>query len=268
MKIKTVPIGGDRLVQICNEDWGLEWQLQFPEVVMSDGRSIMAWPLNCRPDWKPLGSGGWCYHWRASEEYIEEVRSMGLVDTNGVRQHVHFVRGVTLYAEIVPGDGMVDLTVSLTNETDEDVKSVYCDGGCFQARNEAFIGNDEVMRSFVRTDGKMKSMGLVHRTVAIRSMYCHSEDWYDGKDEWFWGRSGVAIDSPAIVGAVSVDRSMALVFGYEQSYSALANSDEHHCLHSRPLFGDLMPGETVTRCGKVIFGSDIVHLGDRLAAEL
>jgi len=65
-------------------------------------------------------------------------------------------------------------------------------------------------------------------------------------------------------GAVSVDGDKALVIGYERSRSGSQNADDHHCLHSRPYFGDIAPGESVTRRGYVVFGDDI----DKIAKDL
>lgn len=235
---------------------------------MSPAGSIMAWPLNCGPEWEQLDSGAWGYSWRPSRDYIESVRSLELVDTNGIPQHRQFVSGLELKAEIKAGTDSVELIVSLTNDSEMMVEDVYCDGGCLQAKNDAFAGANEVGRSHVMVDGCMRSMASLHRTVAVRCMYCHKRELYDGKDEWFWGRSTTSIDSPAIIGAVSKDATKAIAFGYEHSDSCLANSDEHHCLHSRPWFGNIQPGERISRKGYIQFGTELQELANSLKARL
>lgn len=268
MNLLVEPDGTDRLVTIRHLDWDLSWRLQFPEVIMSTAGSIMAWPLNCKPEWEQLDNGAWEYSWRPSSDYIESVRSLEIVDTNGIPQHRRFVRGLELRAEIRPGNDSLDLTISLVNDSEEPVTDVYCDGGCLQAKNDAFTGADEVGRSHVMVDGVMCSMATLPRSVDIRCMYCHTQELYDGKDEWFWGRSTTSIDSPAIVGAVSSDRTKAITFGYENSNSCLANSDEHHCLHSRPWFGKINSGERISHKGYILFGTDMQELADKLKVKL
>jgi hypothetical protein len=99
-------------------------------------------------------------------------------------------------------------------------------------------------------------------------MYQHDPDRYNPSHEWFWGRCETAIDQPAIVGMQARDHQRSLVFGYEDADSALANADEHHCLHSRPVFGTLPPGQSVRRTGFILFGTDIHELARALHQRL
>jgi hypothetical protein len=76
------------------------------------------------------------------------------------------------------------------------------------------------------------------------------------------------IDYPAIVGAVSQDGSKYVVLGYQGADSASQNADGHHCLHSRPNFGDISPGKSVTRRGFILFGDDLTALFKDLQTRL
>ncbi len=66
----------------------------------------------------------------------------------------------------------------------------------------------------------------------------------------------------------SQDGSRAVAFGYENSRAASQNADNHHCLHSHPFFGDIGPGETVTRQGLILFGDNAERLLTDLSARL
>lgn len=267
MNVQVRPDGDDRFLAIEHGDWHAQWRMQFPEAIIAKEGAIMAWPLNCRPEWQRLRDG-WGYSWRTTEAYGAEVRMMNHRDTAGNLQYDTFFVGVALRAEVHAGHDQLQFTLTLTNESRRTVHAVYCDGGCWQACCEAFTAADEVTRSHVMVGGKMVSMGALPRTIPIRCMYRHDPSTYNGRFEWFWGRSGAAIDAPAILGAVSADGGKAMVLGYAEAVSGLANSDDHHCLHSSPSFGDIAPGASVTRVGYVMFGSDIQALGNKLKTKL
>ena len=268
MNLRICPDGNDRFVAIEHGAWNSRWRMQFPEIIKADEGTIMAWPLNCHPQWEKL-SDGWGYSWRTTEVYGADVRAMNHRDTSGNPEYGEcFFVGLALRAEMRARDDGLQLCLTLTNESSRVVHSVLCDGGCWQARCDAFIDSDEVARSHVMIGRKMVSMSVLPRTVDVRCMYRCDPSTYDGQSEWFWGRSRTAIDSPAIVGAVSTDDSKAVVLGYAVAQSGMANSDNHHCLHSNPLFGDIAPGQSVRRTGYVLFGSDIHALGNTLRTKL
>lgn len=267
MNLRVRPDGDDRFLTIEHEDWHCQWRMQFPEAIAANEGAIMAWPSNCRPEWQRLGDG-WGYSWRTTDAYGTEVRAMNHRDTAGNPQYDKFFVGLALRAEVRTGNDELQLSLALANESRHTVHAVSCDGGCWQARCEAFAAADEVARSHVMVGGRMVSLAALPRTVAIRCMYRHDPSTYDGKGEWFWGRSTTAIDSPAILGSVSADGSKAIVLGYTEAVSGLANTDAHHCLHSSPSFGDIAPGQAVKRIGYVLFGSDIHALGTTLRTKL
>lgn len=262
------PNGNDRFVAVEHGPWKSQWRMQFPEAISANEGTIMAWPSNCHPEWKALNGNGWAYTWRTTAAYGAEVCAMNHRDTGGNPQYSDFFVGLALRAEILSRNDGLHLSLTLTNESSRTVHSVSCDGGCWQAKSKTFMGCNEVTRSYAMVKGKMLSMDSLARTVAIRCMYRCDPSAYDGKGEWFWGHSSTAIDAPAILGATSDDGTKALVLGYDGAVSGLANSDDHHCLHSSPFFGDIAPGQSVRRIGYVLFGSDIQTLADALRRKL
>ena len=268
MNIGVRPDGNDRFVDVEHTTWTLRWKLQFPEMITSQEGAIMAWPSNCRPEWEQLDDNGWGYTWRTTPAYGVEVSAMNLRDSAGNPQYPKFFTGLALRGEITCRGHELRLSLTLSNESSATVHSVSCDGGCWQAKSEAFMNRHEIARSYAMVGEKMVNMASLPRTVAMRCMYRCDPAKYDGCFEWFWGRSAVAIDYPAILGATSGDGTKSLVLGYEGAVSASANSDGHHCLHSAPFFGDIAPGQSVTRIGYVLFGSDIHHIAGVLRKRL
>ena len=266
MTIRIQPNGDDRYVAVTHEAWASAWRLQFPEAIYAAEGAVLTWP-NCNVDWEAL-ENGWGYTWRTTEEYVAAVRAMDLRDSEGKPQHTHFFVGLALRAEVRACDGGLQLSLTLTNESSQTAHNVWCEGGCWQAKSDAFIGAEEVARSYVMVGQEMVSMASLPRSVDVRCRYRCDPSSGDTRGEWFWGRSAAAIDHPAIVGAVSADGGRAVVLGYASAGFALQNADGHHCLHSGPHFGDIAPGRSVGRTGYVLFGDDIQRLGRQLRTEL
>ena len=259
-----------RYLHVHHPEWGAEWLLQFPESILS----VTGWVMDYQgiiPEWKPSGCGGLGYEWATDNAYLLEQERIKQTDLNQADKK--FVEGISVSASIVPEDSSLSLSLALTNTSRQRFERVFCDGGCFQAVSPQFGGHNEIARTYVMTGGMMQSLDMFERTVLQRCTYhCDAADYNrpptnDG--EWFWGRSMMAPDYPAILGMVSVDGARAVAYGYEGATAVSANSDEHHhCMHSRPFFGDIEPGETVVRRGHILFGDRIDLLGSRLRGML
>lgn len=260
-----------RFVDIHHMDWNLKWSLQFPEVITSMNGVTMMWQ-KIHPRWTRTGDNAWAYEWETTPEYIKEQLAYRQTDPSGNVIRHNFVTGLVLRAALAGLEDSVEMTLTLTNQSSARFYDVASDGGCFQAKSSDFMDHNEVERSRILVKGKPESMGDLHRTVDIRTAY-HSDlmdyekEWVN-RSAWFWGRSNTAIDTPAILGAVSHDKSRATALGFECATSALQNADGHHCLHSRPHFGDIDPGQSVTRKGYILFGSEFPALAKRLGDKL
>lgn len=258
----TVQPTETRFVDIHHESWDLNWAIQFPEGIHSDTGTAMTWE-EIRPDWRQTGPNAWGYDWRTTDDYIQQVES---------RPTENFAVGLALRAEIEAGDDEIRLKLVLTNESEQTLEGVECDGGCLQARSEAFAGGDEVARSRIMIGGAMVGMEGLDRSIPERCTYNCDLAQYETdmarSYEFFWGRSKDTVDAPAIVGAVSRDAARAVALGYECARSGLQNADHHHCLHSRPTFGQIAPGQSITRRGYVLFGDDIDPLARDLKARI
>jgi hypothetical protein len=260
-----------RFVNIHHTDWDLRWDIQFPEVILSRNGVTMMWQ-KISPHWIKTGENAWAYEWETTPEYIKEQLGHRQKDNSGNIIIHNFIIGLSLRAEIKGFEDRIEMILTITNKSSAKFYDVISDGGCFQARNSDFKNHDEVKRSYILVKGKLKSMGELHRTKDIRTAY-HSDitnyqkEWINTA-EWFWGRSNISIDYPAILGAVSSDGSKAVLIGYENSASAFQNADSHHCIHSRPSFSDIAPGTSVTRKGYILFGNELTVLAKKLHSIL
>ena len=258
-----------RYVRVLHRAWGLEWAYQFPESIYGPTGWIMDYP-GIEPAWRHDDLGALAYEWETTPAYIDEIRRHGAGNPSQLGKL--FLPGVRVRAELRPTADGIASSLTLTNAGPHHWREVRCDGGCFQARNEAFAGPGEVARTFLRVGGVMKSMAALPRTMPVRCTYhcCPAE--YDrspeADGEWFWGRSPVVPDAPAIVGMVSVDGARAVALGFEGATAASANADDHHCVHSRPHFGDLAPGASVCRRGVIVFGPNLGECAGRVAELL
>ena len=257
-------------VELTHPVWEMNWGIQFPEIVVaSDAVAKHITPTE--PDWVKRGPQTWCYELRFDEDYVARTRA--LVGRDERREPIYpLIAGVRIRAEIAGLEDRVHLSLTLTNESSQTLERVYSDGGCVHPLSDAFCRHDPVGRAFVMCDGRMMSMAYLDRTRASCCAYWHDPAGYEQPVERscepMWGRSTARIDEPAILGMVSVDRSKAYALGYQCAGSALSNSSGHSCLHSRPRFGDLAPGQRVTRHGCVMFGSDLDSLADLVRSAL
>ena len=238
-------------VHIKHEDWGLAWRIWLPECIYAGGQEIK--PVSrIHPDWVRHGENHWSYEYDINEETEFRQHGKGSVD--------HF----RWRAEIQVEQADVHLKLELTNTSGSMLPLVVCDGGCLQAMNDEFADECDFNRAFIFSGNEAVRLNQVHRGKSIRSIY-HSETCPQGicgfpvnsEDPGFFGYSDFRTQSPVIIGSTSLDQQKAIAIGYANSHAATQNGDGHHCLHSRPFFGDLEPLKTVSRTGIICFGDKI-----------
>lgn len=247
-----------RYVTIRHTAWDAAWQLQFPESI----GARQAWLMDFQPIypvWEQLDDGSWHYRWRGDAAYVAEQAANQ--PQSGPAEVKHFLAGAEVAATLTVEGNALLLRLALTNHTGEWLTQVICDGGCFQARSALFAAPDEVRRSYITVNDALCSLAELPRTQPERCVYHSDQTNYDFPPdkggEWFWGRSSAVISAPVIVAMASVDGQRAVAFGYDCARSGAANADDHHCLHARPFFGDLAPGETAIAHGAIVFADSL-----------
>ncbi|WP_420644992.1 hypothetical protein [Candidatus Leptofilum sp.] len=256
-----------RYVEIHHLQWHAVWHLQFPESIGCRQGWVMDFPA-IYPQWQRAEDGGYAYHWQSDAQYIAEQEGHQARNAAFGQEKKQFIAGVHLYAALTPAETAVYLHLELTNNSQQRLTGLVCEGGCFQAKSAAFTAEDEVSRTYISTADGMQALSTLTRTQLERCVYHTDLQAYelppDNEGEWFWGRSQDRVVAPVMVGMVAVDGGKTAVIGYENALSGSANADEHHCMHSRPHFGDLQPGDTVIRKGMIAFDSDIESAAKRV----
>lgn len=257
-------------VHIRHTDWNCEWLMQFPEMIVVDD-AVAKFYAPLPQKWRQDAEQTWSYTWRPDEAYFQEYRPKVFRDATG---HLFYelIGGLTLHASIAGGHEEVALTLTLTNETDQPMRKVLCDGGCFGARSLLFNAPGVIPRSYIWVDGRMVNLTALDRTMENKCSYQADPRGYERpierQCEYFWGRSSARIGEPAILGAVSTDGRYAVVIGYQGSRSALANSKGNTCMHSRPEVQEISARQSVTRRGFILFGSDVQAIASPLRDRL
>ncbi len=146
------------------------------------------------------------------------------------------------------------------------LEQVFSDGGCLRHQSSHFSGNEH-LRTYIKIAQGLMRLSDIDRSQNIRCCYPFEPAWYENPYfktfESFWGRSRSRPTS-GFIGCEASDGSGAIGIGYRHAMHLLQNSDdEHHCLHSGPLFGTLKPGEKRTRRGVILFGRTVEELFSR-----
>ncbi len=259
--IEVVPTR-TRYLEITHTDWDASWRLQIPESIACAEGWIMDFG-SIDIDWRHQPGAGasgvdrHSYTWIASDEYVEEQNRLQRLSAPRTYAK-EFLAGVTLRVTVESYQSRLLVSLELTNDRNDTLHGVVCDGGCFQARSPLFAGDAEIERTHIRTSGAFASVATLDRSVAERCLYVADAGDYEKRplDEggWFWGRSSLRPDRPVTMAMNDTSGDRWVVFGYQDASSGSANADEHHCIHSRPSFGNVGAGQTVTRRGVIAFG--------------
>ncbi len=266
-------------IEAWHEGWQSGVRVQFPEMVIaSDAVVKVFWEVPAR--WRQTGDQSWSHEWRGDDRYLLETRPR-VAGFDAGKPIYDLITGMTVRADMAAVDGHLEMIMTLTNESERTFERVMCEGGCLQPGDGPFrLKHDDtrqrilsvIERSFISCDGRMISMAELPRTRFDCCAYQFDPAGYEQPIELvcegMWGRSEVHVDAPTILGMVSIDRTKAYVIGYEHSVSGLHNGSERHCLHSRPEYGDIEPGQSVSRTGYILFGDDLESLADRLREML
>ena len=253
---------GTQYVIVQHKGLDAEWLLRLPEVVATNDVYYMVWE-RIAVEWNRYGNGEIGYEWKPSPDWLQRAQRY----TEIVRLPVRSGLGVAV--RMRPSLKRIDLSIALTNFTDKLLEDVWLEGGCFAAHSQRFF-DDDASHSYIKTAQGLTQLSQTDRSQKVRCRYAFEPKWYDMQIfktmEWFWGRSAVRPTS-AFVAALATDERGAVGIGYDHARAVWQNSDsEHHCMHSEPYFGSLQPGQTVMRCGVILFGRTVPELFKRFEA--
>ncbi len=247
-----------RYVDILHTGWDLSWKYQWPESIgCREG-----WIMDCqeiRPSWKQAEDGSWNYSWTSDNDYVREQKELRAANPEMTEKK--FIPGVTVEAKISIIEEGLKMDLSITNQSGKALHGVSCDGGCLQALGDPFAGEGEIERTFIAVSGKPRSLARIDRSIPVRCLYVSDQREYEqpplDEGEYFWGRSSLQPDVPVILGMESHEGNKAVAVGFQGADAGAANADSHHCIHSRPGFGRIDNGQTVSRRGYLLFDRGI-----------
>jgi hypothetical protein len=252
----------DHRVFIRHERYAADWQIRFPEQVTSQEGAFMT-SAKPRMEWRNMQGGVLSSDWSPSEDYSRQAfEQMG--------RRLRMIQGMSISPRMRAGADRIDLTLHLKNISGRPFHAVWCEGGCLQHRTERFFDPD-YDRSYILTGSGLTALNRTGRSIPIRSVYVFEPAWYETADmkafEYFWGRSNTRPAAAFIASEASRGKG-AIGIAWDQSISLRQNSDDHHrCMHSSPFYGDIRPGELVTRRGVILFGDTAQEVAERFKSE-
>jgi hypothetical protein len=252
----------DHRVFIRHERYAADWQIRFPEHVTSQEGTFMT-SAKPRMEWRNVEDGVVSSNWSPSEEYSRlAFEQMG--------RRLPMIQGMSISPAMRVGADRIDLTLQLKNISTRTFHSVWSEGGCLQHRTQRFFDPD-YDRSYILTGSGLTALNRTNRSIPIRCLYFFEPAWFETANikafEYFWGRSNTRPAAAFIVSQASRGRG-AIGIAWDQSFSLRQNSDEHHrCMHSSPFYGEMRPGQVVTRRGVILFGDTAEDVAKRFKRE-
>jgi hypothetical protein len=253
----------DHRVFLFHDGYQAEWQIRFPEVVSAREGTFLT-STRPRLKWREYEGGTIGTDWRPDEDYSREAyEKMG--------RRLVMVQGMEVSPRMKAGRDRIDLELlRLKNVSDHPFHAVSADGGCLQHRTERFFDQD-LTTSYMLTTAGLTPLSKTHRSAGIRAKYYVNPDWFEMTDvkayEFFWGRSEVRPAGPLIVSEARQGPG-AIGIAWDECIGVRQNSDPNHrCMHSSPYFGDMQPGQTVTRRGVILFGDTAREIEKRFRRE-
>jgi hypothetical protein len=252
----------DHRVLIFHDGLDAEWQFRFPEVVAAREGTFLSSPRT-RMIWKEYRSGEWGYDWQTNEDYAAFAYQQ-------VGKRIPMIVGMEISPRIEVKTDRLELSLRLKNISIRTFHDVIAEGGCLQHRTERFFDDDHRLTCILTRDG-VTTLDRTDRTVAVRGKYFLNPAWYEDPAtkayEFFWGRSQTRPAGPWIASRAATGKG-AIGIVWENCMGLRQSSDSgHRCMHSSPYFGDLKPGEALTRRGVILFGDELSGVIERLQKE-
>jgi hypothetical protein len=252
----------DHRVLIFHDGLAAEWQIRMPEVVAASEGTFLTSPRT-RMIWSKDSQGRWGYDWQTTEEYAASAYKQ-------IGGRLTMIVGMEISPRMKVTPDRIDLTLRLRNVSARAFHNVTADGGCLQHRTERFF-DDAHNRTFILTEQGVTSLDRLDRTIPIRTKYFFDARWFEDPAtramEYFWGRSNTRPAAPWIASRAATG-SGAIGIAWEHCIGVRQNSDpSHRCMHSSPCFGDMQPGEAITRRGIILFGATVEELAERFQEE-
>jgi hypothetical protein len=147
-----------------------------------------------------------------------------------------------------PGLDHVDFTIAIENLTDRPFTEVFTNT-CFNVHASPYFKDPERVRSVVWTDDG--PTGFLQMPIAFRSGEPMHGGWNVAAADQPAPRGGNAVRHP-IIAIGSRDGQWIIAQAYAEGRSVASNA-HYSCLHVRPRWPDIPPGEKRSVTGKLYF---------------
>lgn len=191
-----------------------------------------------------VGAAGVPLGWSAENEGIHWEKK-----PDGTCEYLcKFTGKAEMRVTLAPGMDYIDFTIALRNLTDKPLTGVQSNT-CFNVHASPYFENPERTRSYVWTDAGATCM--LEMPIGVRS----GEPMHGG-----WGVATAAQKAPRgeslvrhpIIAISSRDGQWIIAQAYGEGVSVASNA-HYSCLHSRPLWPNIPPGEERSMTGKYYF---------------
>ena len=191
-----------------------------------------------------VGAAGFPFGWQASHSPLEWHNNE---DRTEAGYQCSFEEKAVLTVKLAAALDCVDFTISIRNLTDEAFKSP-ASNTCFNNHGAPYFVDPERGRTLVWTDdGAVR--GLEMRS-GVSGEPLHG-GWTVAKADQAAPKGGNLARHP-LIACLSRDRQWIVAQAYAEATS-VANNAHYTCLHTRPRWPDIPPGEERAVTGKLYF---------------
>jgi hypothetical protein len=191
-----------------------------------------------------VGASGVPFGWGAENEGIHWEKN-----PDGTCQYLcTFTGKAEMSVTLSPGLDYIDFTIAIRNLTQEPFTGVHSNT-CFNVHASPYFENPERTRSYVWTDAGATCM--LEMPIGVRSGEPLHGGWSVATAAQKAPKGGQLVRHP-IIAISSRDGQWIIAQAYGEGTSVASNA-HYSCLHSRPLWPNIPPGEERSMTGKYYF---------------
>jgi predicted GH43/DUF377 family glycosyl hydrolase len=247
--LRATAAKGPCLVHLTSDWIDAQWILKIPEGLLCEEGIFK---IHDHPvlDWHGPDANGMIWHeWEALEVDLEIMRKGHLT----AREKVPFLSGIRYRVILKPDLNGLNLRLTLINQSANTFHNVT-GFPCLSAQSESFH-DPTLSRTWIQTAAGLTSLDQTGRGTidSHRTHYLiEGATPINHYGEFFWGKPSSTLATRGVILRSSRDGRFTIGLGWDSVSEIFQNEDAHHCLHSLPAFGDLLPGQTQTVCGRIV----------------
>lgn len=247
--LRATAVKGPCQVTLTSAWIDAQWSLRIPEGLSCDEGCFK---IHDHPvlDWHGPDPHGAIWHeWEAVGSDLEIMRG----GARARNEQLVFLAGLRYRVILSPDLNGLHLKLTVINGSQTPFHNVT-GFPCLSALSEAFHDPD-LSRTWINTATGLTPLNQTGRgTVDVRRTHYHIAGavpirHYGG---FYWGEASPTLATSGDILRSSRDGRFTIGFGWDSAAEIFQNEDRHHCLHSLPAFGDLLPGQTRSISGRIV----------------